>query len=454
LPDTVWALSKQPFQDLKCKMRNPRSQIRNLKCRFRHPQSAIRNALLLLLLLGTNSFAQTTAVVHLADGRTAQIVCDGAQFDLSDKGTIRGQAGGGRREFPSQDIWKIEFGSSPVARGSTEQLWLLDGTRLSGQLVGWEPWQRAVVRSDLFRSVPVWDSAILALTHGWPPPPRLPATVAGKDVLHTSDGDRRVGRFLRIDARSIGFRSELGNLAVERQRVSSLVLDTSKTVEARDAAWALVFANGDRVFTGSWAIEGGRIRCTICGNQPNAPASLLRRAIHLGPRTEVFSRIQPQQFSMQPLLEGTRAILVDRGPGNGPLLSGNREYLFGLFLRPNCEMDYALSGNAEFFLAELAPASDFGLPIADCGMTNRQPDPGNPQSAIRNPQSAIVRVALAVGDSPWKSYSIAAGDAPLSLAFPLDGARRLRLRVESANEWGDGAHVLLGEPVLIKKTKP
>jgi hypothetical protein len=427
-------------------MRNPRSQIQKLKSRFRNPQSTIHNLFLLLLLLGANAFGQTTAVVHLADGRTEKFVCDSAQFEPPEKGVIRGQAGSRQVEFSCRDIWKIEFGSPPVARGSTEQLWLLDGTRLSGQLVGWEPWQRAVFRSDLFRSVPVWDSAILGLTHGWPPPPRLPPAVAARDALYTSDGDRMIGQFLRIDAKAVGFRSELGNLAVERQRVSSLVLETSRTVDAKDMSWALVFANGDRVWTGSWAIEGGRIRCTICGTQPNAPASLLRRAIHLGPRAEIFSRVQPQQFTMRPLLEGTRAIIVDRGPANRPLVAGDREYLFGLFLRPNCEMDYALSDDAEFFQAELALASDFGLRIADCGATNRQPDP-------ENPKSEIVRVALAVGDSPWKSYSIAAGDSAISLAFPVAGARRLRVRVESANDWGDGAHVILGEPVLIKKKR-
>jgi len=403
----------------------PQSKIKNLKSKISIGWT------ILFGLAAANVAAQTTAVVHRIDGRTETVQFGSAQFESPDKGVLAGQVSGRPVEFRLNEIWQIEFGGPRVAHGSAEQLWLNDGSRLSGQLVRWIVSQRAVTWTDLFRTIELFDEAIVGLTRGSPPPSRLPVGVAGKDALYTSDGDRMSGQLLQIEHDGFAFRSELGSITCPRQKVSALVLIPKS--EAKNpksgSPWVLEFANGDRVRTRSWAVESGRLRCAVGGGAPTAPSALLIRAIFLGPRVEVFSKIQPQHFIMRPMLAGTRAILVDRSPENGPLRIGEREYLFGLFLRPECEMEYALGDDAEFFLADVGLSSDLA----------------------RNLGTA--RIMFALSDGPWKTFDLAGNKPPVGVALGLGGMKRFRIRVEAANDWGCGAHVILGEPVLITKQK-
>lgn len=410
----------------------PHSGMRNL-------QSPIRTALAVLVVFVTaGAWTQTTAVVHRLDGRAEPIQFESAQFEAPDKGVLRGRAAGRSVEFPSGEIWQIEFGVEPVPRGSTEHLWLNDGSRLSGQLVRWVASQRAVVWTDLFRTIELFDDAILGLTHGSPPPSRLPDAVAGSDALYTADGDRMTGRLLRIEEGDVAFRSELGNITCPRQKVNALVLKPKSDVQTpqsafriphSEASWVLEFANGDRVWARSWAIESGRLRCAVGGGTPTAPSTLLRRAILLGPRVEAFSKIEPQYFAMRPVLAGTKAILVDRGPENCPLRLAERDYLFGLFLRPEAEMDYALSDDAQWLLADVGMSSEL------------------------SPNLGTARVAFAVGDAAWKTYDLRHDAPPVAVAIDLRASKRLRIRVERADPWAIGAQVIFGEPVLVNKPK-
>jgi len=401
-----------------------------VQSKIRNQKSKIASAFLLALFV-TNVAAQTTATIHRSDGRIEKIRLADVQFEPPDKGLIRGLVSDRVVEYRPDELWQIEFGAERVARGSAEQLWLNDGTRLAGQLVQWIPSQRALTWTDLFRTVNLSEDAIVGLTRGYPPPSRLPVGVAGKDALYTSDGDRLMGRLLRIENDDFAFRSELGNITCARQKVAAFTI-TPKS-ESRnpqsESAWVLEFANGDRVWTRSWGIDAGRLRCAVGGGTPTAPSALLRRAIHLGPRVQVFSKTQPQHFTMNPLLAGTRAILVDRGPENRPLRIGEHEYLFGLFLRPECEMEYALADDSEFFLADLGLASDVAR------------------------EAGSARAMFALGDAPWKTYDLAQVSQPVSIALGLSGSKQLRIRIEAADDWGCGAHVVLGEPVLIKKQK-
>jgi hypothetical protein len=424
-----------------------------VQSKIQNPRSTIVAGVTILLALARAEVgAQTTAVVHRMDGRVETIQLEGAQFESAEKGILRRRASGRSVEYRSNEIWQIELDSERVPRGSAEQLWLTDGSRLSGQLVKWVVSQRAVTWTDLFRTIELFDEVIAGLTRGDPPPSRLPVGMAGKDALYTTDGDRMAGQLLRIEDGDFAFRSELGNITCSRQKVSALVLapksavrdqpsaisDQPSAVGVRkseirnpksDGPWVLEFANGDRVWTQSWAIEGGRLRCTVGGGAPPAPAALLCRAVALGPRVEVFSRIQPQHFTMRPILAGTHAILVDCAPENRPLRIGEREYLFGLFLRPECEMEYALGDEAEFFLAQAGLSSELARDVG------------------------AARIAFALGDGPWKSFELTRNAAPVAISLGLSGSKRLRIRVEADDDWGCGAHVVLGEPVLIRRQK-
>jgi len=408
----------------------PQSKIQNRKSKI-GPYVAV-----LVSLVAVEARGQTTAVVHRADGRVEKIELIAALFESPDKALLRGRVPDGLIDYSANEIWQIEFGAERVARGSTEQLWLNDGTRLSGRLAQWIPSQRATIWTDLFRTIAIWDDTIVGLTHGYPPPARLPTGIAGKDVLYTSDGDRMVGQLLRMENDNIAFRSELGNMTYDRQRVRALVLTAKSEVPNRKSEignlksagpWVLEFANGDRLWTPSWMAEGGRLRCAIGGGTPTAPVALLSRAIFLGPHVQIFSAIEPKHFTMRPLLAGQRSILVDRGPENRPLRIGQCEYLFGLFLRPQCEMEYALSDDAQFFLAEVGISSDLA----------------------REPGSA--RILFAVGDTPWRTFNLTKDNSPVPVVISLGGSSRFRIRVEASDDWGCGAHVVLGEPVLTKR---
>jgi len=386
--------------------------------------------LLLAALLPAASYAvaPTTATVWLAGGgRVENFRIEQLGFDRTGKGFLRGRAGGETSSFNAGEIWQIAFGGNPLPQGSSDRLGLADGSCLTGRVAEWGAEDNIRFHSDLFGDLVLPSRNVASLAVGLPRFSRPPKGVEGRDTLWTADGDRLVGRLLGMDREKLIFRSDLGVLRCDRSRVRAIAAGGHSGAAKDSGGWILVFSNGDRVRTRSWALENdGRLRCSVGGSPAKTPAEFLRRALHLGPRAKIFSRIQPDKFSMQPVSRGQRAIIVDRGPGDLALLGpGGREYLFGLFLRPRCEMEYRLDGSAEAFLAELAMS---------------------PQPA---PDHGRARVLFSIGDGPWKAFDLEKGRLPVALSFALKGARRFRIRVEPADRWGCGAHVVLGEPVLL-----
>ncbi|MCX8037437.1 MAG: hypothetical protein N3D11_10425 [Candidatus Sumerlaeia bacterium] len=376
-------------------------------------------------------------MLRLHDGRVERFFAEAVLAESQTQLAVVEAKTKRRHEFPRTEIWQIDFAAQPLPRGSIEQVWLKDGSRLSGRLLNWAVFpSRPAIQTDLFRTLQVWDDSIIGLTRG-SPPPRLPPAPADKDLLCTADGDQLLGQFLHMDAAAVGFRSDLGTLNVLREKTTALVLAPRKGESTLDKPWALYFTNGDRVRTDSWAIQSGRLQCALSGATPASPAVFLQRAVLFGATAEPFSAVQPQRFSMRPRLDGVRAIVVDRRPDGGALRIGDREYSFGLHLQPDCEMEYVFGEDYAFFLTEWGLSSALTVP----------------QSTTHNPQFPRARLLLAVGDGPWQTFEVRQSDWVQYLVQSLMGSRRLRLRLEAADAWGAGVHVVLGEPLLIRAAK-
>jgi hypothetical protein len=371
--------------------------------------------------------SETITTVRLADGRIERMLHEEVRFDNPSQSGIRGLADRRTVFFRGDEVWQIDFGVEPIPHGSTQHIWLADGSRLSGGLTKWNRAGGTSVWTDLFRNIFLGRDTLIGVTCGNAPPPRLPRGVEGRDVLWMSNGDRLIGRMLRVEDGVFDFRSDLGTLSCPRHRIEAAVFAVDPSRERKQPRWVLTFANGDRVWTNTWQIHGdGQLECQVGGSRRKTRATLLRRALRLDSEVTVFSRIQPKRFQMRPALAGTHAIAVDGGADDRPLRVGGREYLFGLFLRPACEMDYALDEGARYFLADVGLSSQ----LAAEGRAN---------------------VAFAVGDGPWKTLALDRKDEPTPLALALNGSRRLRIRVEAADDWAAGAHVVLGEPVVIRQ---
>ncbi len=381
------------------------------------------------------SFSQTSVVVRLCDGRVEKLPTEAVLAESRTQLTVVEPKTKRKHEFRRSDLWQIEFNAQPLPRGSLEQVWLKDGSRLSGRLLNWAVFpSRPAVQTDLFRTLQVWEDSIIGLTRGISPPPRLPPAPAGKNLLCTTDGDQLVGQLLHLNAAAVGFRSDLGTLSIPREKTTALVLGPQKLENAHEKPWLLYFTNGDRVRTDSWAIQSGRLQCALSGATPAAPAVFLQRALLLNENAEPFSSVQPQRFSMRPRLDGVRAIVVDRRPDGGALQIGKRVYSFGLHLQPDCEMEYVLDESYALFLTEWGCTSALTVP----------------QSATRNEHSPRARLLLAVADGPWQTFEARQSDIPQHLVLPLSGARNFRVRLEAVDDWGAGAHVVLGDPLLVR----
>jgi hypothetical protein len=383
----------------------------------------------MLLPPGIALGAETTAVVQLLNGSSERAMLAEMRYEAPNNYKFRGRVGDRAVEYRLDQIQQIEFENPPLRYGSPERLWFADGTRLSGSLMRRAGSQSPdAARLDLFTgSFSPRPESLIGLTRTLPAPAQLPPGVKGSDVLWTTEGDRLVGRMLRLENGLALFRSELGSRQTPRSHVRALVLSPEKTEAATTRAWVLQFTNGDRLWTNAWQTQGdGNLQCALGETRLVTETRFLRRAAYMGPRVRAFSRIQPKEFSSSPALQGTEGIIVDRAPADGALRLGEREYAFGLFLRPHCEMEYALDGSAERLLADL-------------GLTSRLAGEGT------------ARVAFAVGEGGWKEFALDKRETPVTVALELKGARRLRIRVDSEDPWACGAHVVLGEPVLIAR---
>lgn len=382
---------------------------------------------LFLLLLGPSAFADLHAVVHLANGRTETVTVDSARFENRNMAYLRGRAGDRTVEFKAPEIWMIQFDNAPIPPTSDEFLWFEDGTRLSGRLESGSMRQAIpyAERSDLFPQLVMRNEWLTGVTRGTPPPARLNVGVKDNDVLWTCDGDRMVGRFLRIDDGLVVFRSSLGTLQIPRHRMQALSLNHQSLPKPDQPTWLLEFANGDRVWTSLWSMEGNdQLACKIGATRRVANLQFLTRAINVGENVSLLSRRRPDRFAMNSRLKGTEAILVDRGPGDIPLRVGDREYGFGLFLRPDCSMEYDLAREAEFFRAELGISTQLA-------------------------REGVARVIIQAGDRPPTSHRLVSGEKPIFITAELKDMKQLRIEVQADDPWGCGAHVIIGEPVLI-----
>ena len=370
-----------------------------------------------------------SVVVHLLDGRSQRLQLEAVRFEAPNYRLIRGRAGDRGMEFPADEIWQIDFERGAVSRGSIERIWLRDGSRLSGRMVrgGEYAGQPFNYWFDFYEQTGRGLESIAGLTREDPPPGRLPAGVGGEDVLRTLDGDRLVGRLVRLTDDQFLFRSDLGTLTIARSRLKSLVLAQSDAPPEEPAEkWLLHFVNGDRLVTDAWGRKDqNEIEFRVAGVWQRTPFDLLSRALRIGKNTIRLSNRQPERFRMEPILAGTRAITVDEAPGNRPLRVGDRQYAFGLFLRPNCEMEWTMGPNAQRFVAEL------GI-----------------DSAVGN--GARATVSIQVRDGDWSGYTLEGNAEPKRIQLALQPGGALRLRVRSDEPWGSGAQVVLGEPMVTR----
>jgi len=383
---------------------------------------------MLALCAAAGQAFETTTTVTRTDGRTETVRLQEARFESPTDYGFRGRVADQAVQYKIDDIWRLDFGREPFPFQAPEQIWFTDGTRLSGTLARDDGANDPdAARTDLFRTLFVKRQALAGISRLTPAPTQLPAALPGRDVLWTADGDRMVGRLVRIEPHAVSFRSELGSTVCPRSRLRALILSPAEAPAAAppEGRWVLTFVNGDRVFTPRWQIqEGGKLECALGDSRLLTELRLLERAVYLGPRARIFSRLQPARFAMAPRLEGTQAIIVDRAPEDRALRVGAREYLFGLFLRPDCEMEYALEEGARHWLAEIGLSSELA-------------------------RDGSARVLFAVGDADWQPRALNVKDKPEAIALDLNGARRLRIKIESDSLWGVGAHVIVGEPVLI-----
>ena len=394
-------------------------------------QAALRCLLLVFAFrLTAGACAQpASVVVHLLDGRSQRLQLEAVRFEDPNYRLIRGRAGDRGMEFSADKIWQIDFERGAVPRGSIERIWLRDGSRLSGRMVrgGEYAGQPFNYWFDLYEQTGRGLESIAGLTRDDPPPGRLPAGVDGKDVLRTLDGDRLVGRLVRLTDEEFLFRSDLGTLTIARSRLESLVLAPPEEAEADPAErWLLHFANGDRVITEAWGQKNNNeIEFQVAGVWQRTSFDLLSRAVHIGKNTIRLSDRQPERFRMEPILAGTRAIVVDEAPGNRPLRIGGREYAFGLFLRPDCEMEWTMGPHAERLVAELGIASAVG-------------------------GTARATVSIQGGDGNWRDYVLEGNAGPKRIQLALQAGGALQLRLRSNEPWGSGAQVVLGEPMVTR----
>jgi NPCBM/NEW2 domain-containing protein len=190
-------------------------------------------------------------------------------------------------------------------------------------------------------------------------PAGLPDRTSGKDIVVLSNGDRVSGTLNTLDAKSLAFNSDLGDLTLQRDRVAAVcIAPVGRRPVKATPALKLTFAGGGELELAGVTIAGGKATGTLFGG-PKVTVALTAVAgiAVVGGRLEYLEEMKPtiyEQTSLDILKWDIRAGLNVLGQ---PIRLRRKTdadaevFAHGLGTHGPCRIVYALAGRYERFIA-------------------------------------------------------------------------------------------------------
>ena len=246
--------------------------------------------------------------------------------------------------------------------------------------------------------------------------PARPGEASPDDRARLVNGDEIAGALERVTDRGISWRSGVGSLELEFDRVIAVRLGGAPPAgeEASPRPRSLVawtgWRDGARLLVAALVTEGNAIRATLPdGTTWRAAAGELVFLQPLGGRAVYLSDLRPEAYRHVAYLKLAWPFFADRGAAGGLLRGGGSIHLKGLGMHSASRLTYLLSEPYRRFQAEAA-------------VDDRTEGGG----------SVGFRVFVD-GQMRYASPVVRGGQAPLPLSVDLSGARRLDLVVDFAD---------------------
>ena len=372
--------------------------------------------------------------VRTADGQMVRGEQIGAR---AGKITLTGSDGSAAGSWAVEDVARVELGEAEAAETGSEAGWVyVSGGALRGKVKAFDG-DNLVVASEEFGEVKLPVACVRAgeeneklkiknekldtaketattATHGKGEP--------AEDLLVLSNGYRVRGTLNRIDGEKFYFHGAMGDLTLERGRVTGFALAApaaGRPVAGRPAV-RLTFADGATAEVSGLEASGGKVRGRLCGaTQVEAALGAVVRLEVLGGRLTALETLKPATYEQWSLDILKWEIVSGKNVLGGPLRmrekAGEEAKTFeaGLGVHGPCRMVYHLDGGYEKFLA-LAGLDESAGALAEANL--------------------VVKVdgkeAFRADHVKWKS-------AAREVSVKVAGAKELELAVEATGEHFD-----------------
>ncbi|MBM3998873.1 MAG: hypothetical protein FJ297_04900 [Planctomycetes bacterium] len=371
-----------------------------------------------------------------------------------DAGKIAVDVAGARREWPSEQLRRVEFPSSnQTARPGPVVVHLIDDSTLAGsQFVTERASGTLSVGED--RAIPVRTSAIRrilladlgnndSLRRQWE---ELAAAKTAKDVLvFRRDGqtgprlDSLEGIVFEIRPDAVVFEYDGERIQPKRERVVGIVFfHPQQTEGSAPAVCRIQDANGSEWNAKDVRLADGVLEwTTVAGVAASAPTATIRSIDFSSVNLSYLSDLAPQSQTWRPFVESkiAESLLArryaarrDESFDGGPLLLANRQFEKGLAIHSYGELVYRLPPGFRRFQA-----------IA--GIDDR---------ARKSGVNASVRLKILVDQTVAHDRVVTSRDEPYAIDLDIARANRLRIIVDFGDDLDISDYLNLGEARLTR----
>ena len=303
--------------------------------------------LVLAILPGLSALAENVHVLHVG-GQTTGTLASLASETLK-IGTAKGE-----QAIPLADIVELRRSDDLIEDFYSEGVRLLNGDRISGEIVKRDN-ENLIIETDLFGRLLIPLARLSSID--FRKPDRTPAPrIKGEVALQLANGDLIPGKLRWLDGESVGLKSLLGLVTIERRRITRLFFNNVRPQPQPGLRTVVRFRTGDRV-TGRWtALRGQAVLLKLPKmDEVSFPAQAVSVLSVEGGRVRFLSDRAPSRVRIEAFLEGSlpRHYARDTSWGGRALRLGGTRYERGLGVHARTELTYSLGKEYETFAATI-----------------------------------------------------------------------------------------------------
>lgn len=253
--------------------------------------------------------------------------------------------------FSLEELVEMRFGAQPIEDFYESGIRLHNGDRLSGVISKLEN-EKLIVETDLFGvvAVPLTPLAGLDFRHAQ----TSQAKAMNKTHVRLANGDVLPGTLRWLDHASVGVKSSLGLVNVERERTVGVTFEDSRIPHSSGLQVVVRFRSGDRV-TGKWkAFKEGQLYLTLPDiGEVHFPVAAVTAALFIGGKSSFLSDMKEDSHVSETFVPGglPRHFGKDASWSGGPIMLAGRRFEKGISQHSRSRLTYSLDEKCRNFRA-------------------------------------------------------------------------------------------------------